>query len=99
MKNWFLRRFGPRCGAAGPWRLIDCGTCIIYRGHEHDGYDKADWHADATGFIWNETRWQWMGPVIGPEEYGVSRWGEYRDPPGDTYAAVFTEDPWPGDPV
>lgn len=83
------RSWGPRCNAEPPWRLIDAGPCIVYRGHERrEKGEHADWHADGSGFIWNATRWQWMGPVIGPEEYAVAAWGEYRDPPS---GPVFIE--------
>lgn len=69
-----LGRCLPRCGALPPGHLTDAGPCIIPRGHETSGRDDADWHADGYGFIWNATRWRWMGPVIDLAE-------EYRDLP------------------
>lgn len=88
---WTLRHpvriYGPRCGATGPDKLPDCGTCIAPRGHEHHGGPSPDWHADGTGYIWNdhEGRWSWMGPLINLREV-------YGDHP-ESYDAVFTEDP------
>jgi hypothetical protein len=71
-----LGRYLPRCGAEPPWRLADAGPCIIPAGHETSGHDDADWHADGTGYIWNDHtgRWRWQGPIL-----DLSR--EYRDLP------------------
>lgn len=78
------RSWGPRCGDKGPWRLADCGTCIIYRRHTNP--DGPLWHADGTGFIWTEDRWAWRGPVVNLADV-------YReDPDRETaYDALFTE--------
>lgn len=60
-----VRRWGPRCSAPGPWRLADCAPCTVYRGHNHDTrLPSPEWHADGQGYIWNATRWQWMGPLV-----------------------------------
>lgn len=88
---WALRHpiwvYGPRCGSHGPWRLADCGPCIAPRGHEHHGGPSPDWHADGTGYIWNdrEGRWRWMGPPVSVEDL-------YDLPPEvERTLAVFTE--------
>lgn len=78
---WWRSR--PRCAAPGPWRLPDCGTCCRPRGHEKWTKHDPDWHADGTGYIWNATRWRWMGEPVSVEDL-------YDLPPD--VAAVFRED-------
>jgi hypothetical protein len=87
------RRWGPRCAAPGPWRLPDCGTCCLPRGHERwmvYGTDHADWHADGTGYLWTATQWAWRGPILDLDD--LLRDDPARDTWGDQYAPVFTED-------
>lgn len=56
-------RESTRCGAEPPWRLVDAGTCVAPKGHEGADPDH-DWHADGNGYIWTDTAWRWMGPVV-----------------------------------
>lgn len=80
---WWRSR--PRCGKYGPERLADCGPCCRPRGHERWYRYGPDWHADGTGFIWNDVlgRLRWMGPPVSMEDL-------YDLPPD--VAAVFRED-------
>lgn len=84
------RLWGPRCGAAGPDKLPDCGTCIGYRGHERADVEYADWHVDGTGFIWNATRWAWRGPVVDLAELYPDAIASHDDPL--PHVGIFTED-------
>jgi len=84
------RAWGPRCGAEPPWRLADAGPCIIYRGHDREDRENADWHADGWGFIWNATRWAWRGPRLDLSD--ALRDHPTRDSSGDQYEALFTEE-------
>ena len=93
-----IRVYGPRCGSHGPWRLADCGPCIAPRGHEHHGGPSPDWHADGTGYIWNdvEGRWRWMGPPVSVEDaYDLPPEAEHLQP--FALHVEFCEDPAPLD--
>lgn len=67
----------PRCGAPAPWRLCDAGPCILPAGHETEPDDSAPWHADGNGYIWSDTEWRWMGPLVDLAD-------EYRSDPSRT---------------
>lgn len=61
LRDWWWRR-KPRCAAPPPWRLTDALPCCRPTGHETwDTTDGGPWHADGTGYIWDTTRWRWMG--------------------------------------
>lgn len=64
-RPWARARYGPECGARPPWRLVDARPCCIRDRAGHLGRTDG-WHADGTGFIWNDElgRWQWNGPVV-----------------------------------
>lgn len=81
-----LARLRPRCGAPGPWRLVDCGPCIMPRGHHTDG-----WHGDGNGYTWNDVigRWQWMGPVVDLAE--VYAEDPDRDPPSFEVWSLYAD--------
>lgn len=88
MIDWIVaayRRLLPRCRSLPPERLADADVCIRPRGHHRWDREDADWHADGTGYIWNDAlgRWRWMGPPVGVED-------AYEIDP--EFRGVFTEE-------
>lgn len=71
-----LCRYQPRCAATPPDLIGNAhpaaGPCILPR-----WYPNRKWHADGTGYIWNETQWAWRGdPIDLSEEYANIDWDD-----------------------
>jgi hypothetical protein len=81
-----LYQWQPRCRTNPPWKIATAepaaGSCILPAWFAH----REGWHADGTGYVWNDHQWVWRGPVVDLAE--AYRDLDWDDP--DT-AVAFTE--------